>query len=83
MFLTYHKLEFQVVTPRGDFLAANACQNTDLFFALRGGGGGTFGVVMEATMRARPAGTFQVYDVCAYPCYILRTDSFTQDCCEL
>ncbi|KAI0749994.1 FAD-binding domain-containing protein [Daedaleopsis nitida] len=56
-------LEFRVVTPRGDSIAANACQHADLFFALRGGGGGTFGVVMEATMRARPAGTFQVIAV--------------------
>jgi hypothetical protein len=28
---------------------ANACQNTDLFWALRGGGGGTFGVVIKST----------------------------------
>lgn len=26
----------------------------DLFFALRGGGGGTFGVVLSATVRANP-----------------------------
>ncbi|XP_024542658.1 uncharacterized FAD-linked oxidoreductase ARB_02478-like [Selaginella moellendorffii] len=34
---------------------ANACQNTDLFWALRGGGGGTFGVVLSATHRTFPA----------------------------
>jgi hypothetical protein len=28
-------------------LIANACQNQDLFWALRGGSGGTFGVVMK------------------------------------
>ncbi|KAJ7873861.1 FAD-binding domain-containing protein [Mycena olivaceomarginata] len=33
-------LEFEVVTPTGQHLFANACQNTDLYFALRGGGGG-------------------------------------------
>ncbi|KAH8810747.1 putative isoamyl alcohol oxidase [Xylogone sp. PMI_703] len=42
-------LEFRVVTPDGQDLIANACQNQDLFWALRGGGGGTFGVVMEST----------------------------------
>lgn len=47
-------LEFKIVTPNGDFLTVNACQNQDLFFALRGGGGGTFGVVMETTFRVEP-----------------------------
>ncbi|KAJ6550714.1 hypothetical protein B0H10DRAFT_2447074 [Mycena sp. CBHHK59/15] len=32
----------------------------DLFFALRGGGGGTFGVVLEATILATPAAPMQV-----------------------
>jgi len=47
-------LQFKVVTPDGQYLTANACQNQDLFFALRGGGGGTFGVVMEMTTRVEP-----------------------------
>ncbi|KAJ7589809.1 FAD-binding domain-containing protein [Mycena floridula] len=52
-------LEFEVVTPDGQHLVANKCQNTDLFFALRGGGGGTFGVVLSATEVALPQQTFQ------------------------
>lgn len=36
----------------GEIITANACQNTDLFTALRGGGGGTFGVVVSATIKA-------------------------------
>ncbi|GJJ14555.1 hypothetical protein Clacol_008820 [Clathrus columnatus] len=47
-------LEFQVVTPDGELRIANICQNKDLFFALRGGGGGTFGVVLSATILASP-----------------------------
>ncbi|KAF8157764.1 FAD-binding domain-containing protein [Mycena galopus ATCC 62051] len=47
-------LEFEVVTPTGNHVFANACQNTDLFFALRGGGGGTFGFVLSATTKALP-----------------------------
>ncbi|KAK0472774.1 FAD-binding domain-containing protein [Armillaria novae-zelandiae] len=47
-------LQFRVVTPSGKYVVANKCQNSDLFFALRGGGGGTFGVVLEATMKALP-----------------------------
>ncbi|KAJ6597936.1 FAD-binding domain-containing protein [Mycena sp. CBHHK59/15] len=53
-------LQFKVVTPDGQLRTANACQNEDLFFALRGGGGGTFGVVLEATILAAPAAPVQV-----------------------
>lgn len=35
-------------------MTANLYQNTDLFWALRGGGGGTFGVVTRATIRTFP-----------------------------
>ncbi|CAE7121974.1 unnamed protein product [Rhizoctonia solani] len=47
-------LQFRVVTPDGRFRIANVCQNQDLFWALRGGGGGTFGVVLEATSQVVP-----------------------------
>src|ERR1700712_736559 len=41
-------LEYKVVTADGVLRVANAVSNSDLFWALRGGGGGTFGVVVEA-----------------------------------
>ncbi|KAG6380592.1 FAD-binding domain-containing protein [Boletus reticuloceps] len=47
-------LEFEVVVASGQVLVANRCQNSDLFFALRGGGGGTFGVVTQITTLALP-----------------------------
>ncbi|CAO2654584.1 Nn.00g113170.m01.CDS01 [Neocucurbitaria sp. VM-36] len=47
-----HVLGFEVVTPIGEFLTANSTSNTDLFWALRGGGGGTFGVVTSVTIKA-------------------------------
>ncbi|KAI0173531.1 FAD-binding domain-containing protein [Hypoxylon sp. FL1284] len=47
-------LEYEVVTPTGDLLLATASQNSDLFWALRGGGGGTFGVVFSVTVKAYP-----------------------------
>ncbi|KAF9035121.1 hypothetical protein BJ165DRAFT_1615500 [Panaeolus papilionaceus] len=53
-------LEFKIVTPDGQLRTANACQNTDLFWALRGGGGGTFGVVLESTHLVTPQVTLQV-----------------------
>ena len=40
-------LQFKLVTAAGDFVTANACQNPDLFKALRGGGGGSWGVVSK------------------------------------
>jgi FAD/FMN-containing dehydrogenase len=47
-------LEAEVVTASGEVLVANAAQHADLFWALRGGGGGTFGVVSKMTMRTHP-----------------------------
>ncbi len=47
-------LEAEVVTADGKRVIANACQNQDLFWALRGGGGGTFGIVSRLTMRTHP-----------------------------
>lgn len=45
-------LEYKVVLASGEVVTASACQHTDLFTALRGGGGGTFGVVVSATIKA-------------------------------
>jgi hypothetical protein len=47
-------LEFEVVTAAGEVLVVNATRHPDLFWALRGGGGGTFGVVAKVTMRTHP-----------------------------
>ena len=44
-------LEAELVTADGKLLLANEYQNADLFWALRGGGGGTFGVVTRLTLR--------------------------------
>ncbi|CEJ79827.1 hypothetical protein VHEMI00044 [[Torrubiella] hemipterigena] len=45
-------LEFKVVTADGKLRVANAHQNQDLFWALRGGGGQAFGIVIESTHKA-------------------------------
>jgi len=44
-------LEAEVVTADGKINIANACTNPDLFWALKGGGGGSFGVVTKLTVR--------------------------------
>ncbi|SJL04835.1 related to isoamyl alcohol oxidase [Armillaria ostoyae] len=47
-------LQFKIVTPDGELRVANEFQHPDLFWALRGGGGSTFGVVLESSMRVEP-----------------------------
>jgi FAD/FMN-containing dehydrogenase len=46
-----HLLEAEVITADGSVRTANACMNPDLFWALKGGGGGTFGVITRATLQ--------------------------------
>jgi FAD/FMN-containing dehydrogenase len=47
-------LQAKVVLANGQLVTANRCTNPDLFYALRGGGGG-FGVVTEFTTRTHRA----------------------------
>jgi FAD/FMN-containing dehydrogenase len=44
-------LEAEVVTADGKIRIANACTNPDLFWGLKGGGGGSLGVVSKVTLR--------------------------------
>ena len=44
-------IEAEIVTADGAVRIANAATNPDLFWALKGGGGGTFGVVTRLTLR--------------------------------
>jgi FAD/FMN-containing dehydrogenase len=44
-------LEAEIVTADGAVRQANACSNPDLFWAIKGGGGGSFGVVTRLTLR--------------------------------
>lgn len=51
-------LEFAIVTAHGDHIVANAHINRDLFWALRGGGGGTWGVVTSVSYKTHPSTPF-------------------------
>jgi len=44
-------LEAEIVTVDGRVRVVNECMEPDLFWALKGGGGGTFGVVTRLTLR--------------------------------
>ena len=47
-------LEWEVVTGTGEHLVASPSRNADLYWALSGGGGGTYGVVASLTVKAHP-----------------------------
>ena len=47
-------LEAQVVLASGEIVTASACQNQDLFFAIRGGGPSSYGIVVETVIKAHP-----------------------------
>lgn len=47
-------LQAKIVTADGQLRTVNRCQNPDLFWALKGGGGGTFGVVTQMTLKTHP-----------------------------
>ncbi|KAI0403288.1 FAD binding domain-containing protein [Xylaria palmicola] len=54
-------LSLDVVTADGRFVTADVNQNTDLFFALRGGGGSTYGIITSAIVKAHPATSLLSY----------------------
>lgn len=51
-------LEAEIVTADGRIRTVNACSDPDLFWALKGGGGGSFGVVTRMTLATHPMPKF-------------------------
>jgi FAD/FMN-containing dehydrogenase len=54
-------LSAQIVLANGQTITSSANQNSDLFWALRGGGGGNFGVVTSFTFRIYQAPTLTLF----------------------
>lgn len=50
-------LSFEVVTAKGNLVTASRTENSDLYWALSGGGGGTYGIVVSMTAKAYPDAT--------------------------
>jgi FAD/FMN-containing dehydrogenase len=44
-------IEAEIVTADGKVRTVNACRDPDLYFALRGGGGGSWGVITRVTLK--------------------------------
>jgi FAD/FMN-containing dehydrogenase len=80
-------LQAEIVTADGGVLVVNACNHPDLFWAVKGGGGGAFGVLTKLTLRTRdlPAtfgavfGTIRAASDTAFRDLIAKTLSFYAD----
>ncbi|KAI1089204.1 FAD-binding domain-containing protein [Rostrohypoxylon terebratum] len=59
-------LSWEAVTAAGDHITASATENTDLYWALRGGGGGTYAIVTSMTVKAYPDTTFSTVYLSAF-----------------
>jgi hypothetical protein len=67
-------LSAHVVTANGDQLDASMNENSDLFWALRGGGGGNFGIVTEFTFKLHPVDRVMYFSI-SWPDDNFRTAS--------
>jgi FAD/FMN-containing dehydrogenase len=64
-------LEVQLVTADGRIVTASAKENSDLFWAVRGGGG-NFGVVTEFLFQLHPVGPIVLGGLLMYPASMAR-----------
>jgi FAD/FMN-containing dehydrogenase len=80
-------LEAEVVTADGEVRIANACTNPELFWAIKGGGGGSLGIVTRLTLRTHPLpeffgavfGGIKASSDAAYRALIARAIAFYQE----
>ncbi|KAF8529329.1 FAD-binding domain-containing protein [Hysterangium stoloniferum] len=68
-------LQFEIVVANGTLLTVNSVSNPDLFWALRGGGAGSWGVIVSTTLR-----TFPTFDAVHHSAVIVvnNTDQVSQ-----
>lgn len=73
-------LAYEVVTADGRFVTASGDVNSDLYWALRGGGGSTFGVVTSVTVKAWPQIGITLSSFTFTTSDTLSTDTFWAAC---
>jgi FAD/FMN-containing dehydrogenase len=56
-------VEFEVVTADGQVRIINECNDPDLFWAMRGGGGGTFAVLTKFRVQVYPSTPIHTYNL--------------------
>ncbi|HLK60453.1 MAG TPA: FAD-binding oxidoreductase [Chthonomonadaceae bacterium] len=56
-------LEVELVNAHGELVRASDSENADLFWALRGGGGGNFGIVTRFTLKVHPVSNVVIYTI--------------------
>ena len=59
----------------GTAITASACENRDIFYAIRGGGPGTYGVVTSTIIKAHPMVDVQMQSVAIAPLHSSDTSS--------
>jgi FAD/FMN-containing dehydrogenase len=64
-------LSIDLVDPQGHQISADARQNPDLFWACRGGGGGSFGIATSYTIRLQKVTNVLVFSV-AWPAFSIK-----------
>lgn len=69
-------LEWEVITAEGEHLIATPTQNADLYWALSGGGGGTYAVVISLKVKAHPDGIVGGAQLQFYPTNISQEAYF-------
>ncbi len=80
-------LEAEIVTADGHVRVVNACSDPDLFWAIKGGGGGTFGVLTRITLRTHElpttfgsaVGRLEARSDAAFKALVARFVSFYRD----
>lgn len=58
-------VEFEVVTASGEVLVINECNDAELFWAMRGGGGGTYAVLTKFRVQLYPSLPIHTYNFVA------------------
>ena len=72
-------IQFTIVLADGSFVTTNAFQFPDLFWALRGGGGGTYGIITSTTYRTHDIIPFTLaYLTSEFPSPAIAQDVITE-----